>query len=95
MATRVRLKPQLKDANGRPTLTDLAEDNFYSALARNHWHNPTEVVRYSVDVVKDIYSRLEKDRFDLSWLLLLDNLQYVERYVSVEVYSFQSLPHWM
>ncbi|KAJ6262816.1 hypothetical protein Dda_1373 [Drechslerella dactyloides] len=73
---------QLADSryeDDRPTLSDLRDGNVYSSAAYANWlsRDGTQV-RFSPNVVKDIYKALEQESFSQKSLLLLEGLQYVE-----------------
>ncbi|KAF3934389.1 hypothetical protein ABW20_dc0104584 [Dactylellina cionopaga] len=65
----------------RPTVSDLHGNSIYSATAKANWLKEDAQVRFSSNVVKDIYKALELESFSQESLLLLENLQYVERYL--------------
>ncbi|KAK6341741.1 hypothetical protein TWF696_008805 [Orbilia brochopaga] len=66
----------------RPTLSDLRGGNVYSSAASANWLNRDGAkVRFSSNVVKDIYKALEQESFSQKSLLLLESLQYVEQYL--------------
>ncbi|KAK6532207.1 hypothetical protein TWF281_006401 [Arthrobotrys megalospora] len=65
----------------QPTFSDLQGGNFYAVAANTHWLKPGGQPRFSSKAVKEIYSALEKEDFSQRDLLLLENLQYMERYL--------------
>ncbi|RVD85226.1 uncharacterized protein DFL_003553 [Arthrobotrys flagrans] len=73
--------PDLAAEDGQPTFSDLQGGNIYAVTANKHWLKPDTQIRFSSKVVKEIYSALEQDGFPQRDLLLLENLQYMERYL--------------
>ncbi|KAK6347734.1 hypothetical protein TWF718_005567 [Orbilia javanica] len=67
--------------DGQPTFSDLQGGNIYAVAANKHWLKPDAQIRFSPKVVKEIYSALEREGFLQRDLLLLENLQYMERYL--------------
>ncbi|KAF3274064.1 hypothetical protein TWF970_008263 [Orbilia oligospora] len=67
--------------DGQPTFSDLQGESIYAVTANKHWLKPDIQVRFSPKVVKEIYSALEKEGFPQRDILLLENLQYMERYL--------------
>ncbi|KAF3166940.1 hypothetical protein TWF788_011530 [Orbilia oligospora] len=67
--------------DGQPTFSDLQGENIYAVTANKHWLKPDTQFRFSPKVVKEIYSALEKEGFPQRDILLLENLQYMERYL--------------
>lgn len=80
--------PDLAAEDGQPTFSDLQGGNIYAVTANKHWLKPDTQIRFSSKVVKEIYSALEQDGFPQRDLLLLENLQYMERCVR------ETLPPW-
>ena len=68
-------------ATGRPTVTDLTGDNELAKVARANWLTklPQKVLRNVVE--NDIWSHLDKEGFPYFSLLLLEQLQALERYL--------------
>ena len=75
----------LEGLNGmeRPTIVDFQGENDWAKLAQQHWSRPTTKARkVRPDIVKnEIWDALEKEAFDFRSLLILENLQILERYV--------------
>jgi intron-binding protein aquarius len=67
----------------RPTVTDLEGDNPFAVLANKHWLKTTKKatkVKVKPDVLKkEIWDVLEKEDFAYKSLLVLENLQILER----------------
>lgn len=70
------------DDNVRPTIADLHGDNHFAQLARKTWlaSNKTPKARPEV-IKKELWDELEKVDFAYSALLVLENLQLLERYL--------------
>ena len=89
MAPRTKVKDELRHAldDGRPTVADLGGENSFAQLAKKHWlksSKKTTKVKVKPDVVKtEIWDVLEKDGFAFKSLLVLENLQILERPVLV------------
>lgn len=68
--------------HARPTVADLHGDNHFAQLARKNWlaANKTPKVRPEV-VKKELWDELETLDFAYSSLLVLENLQLLERYL--------------
>ncbi|KAK6357809.1 hypothetical protein TWF730_007168 [Orbilia blumenaviensis] len=79
------MAPQAPDLaiaeDNQPTFSDLQGGNIYAVTANTHWLKPDGQVRFSSKIVKEIYSALEQEGFPQRDLLLLENLQYMERYL--------------
>ncbi|KAK6501069.1 hypothetical protein TWF481_008919 [Arthrobotrys musiformis] len=79
------MAPQAPDLSttedSQPTFSELHGGSFYAVAAGTHWLKPDAQVRFSSNVVKEIYSALEQEGFPQRDLLLLENLQYMERYL--------------
>ncbi|KAF3927592.1 hypothetical protein AA313_de0207095 [Arthrobotrys entomopaga] len=80
MALQAPESPLMDDEYG-PTINDLPGGNFYAEIATTNWLKDNAPVRFSANVVKEIYQSLEKEAFSPSSLFLLENLQYVEQYL--------------
>ena len=69
--------------NGRPTIADLQGDSHFALLAKQHWLKPTKKatkVKVKPDVVKkELWDILEQEDFSYKSLLILENLQTLER----------------
>ncbi|GAB7350559.1 hypothetical protein MBLNU459_g1137t1 [Dothideomycetes sp. NU459] len=78
------MAPVLADAvpSSRPTVDDLTGDNPLAQLARKHWLGKTKQPKVQPKVVKEeLWDLLEKDDFAFGSLLLLEQLQLVEKYL--------------
>lgn len=65
---------------GRPTVADLHGDNPFAQAAKRHWlkEKPS---KFKPDVLKtDFYDLLEKEEFRFKSLLILENLQFLEKF---------------
>lgn len=83
--TRVKEAARREEAEERPTVADLEGDDAFAQLARKHWLKPAgkaaKAVKVKPDVLKkEIWDVLEKDDFPYKSLLILENLQLLERY---------------
>ena len=68
--------------SSRPTVDDLTGDNHYAVLARKHWLGKSKPPKVQSTVVKaELWDHLEKEGFAFSSLLLLEQLQLLERYL--------------
>ena len=69
--------------NGRPTIADLQGDSHFVLLAKQHWLKSTKKaakVKVKPDIIrKEIWDVLERDDFAYRSLLILENLQVLER----------------
>ena len=99
MAPRTRLKeePHREVDDGRPTVADLQGENEFVQLAKKHWLKPSKKnakVKVKSDVLKtEIWDVLEKEDFAFKSLLVLENLQILERYAH-QFPPFWSLLTW-
>lgn len=75
--------PVVEDvAASRPTIQDLTGDNHFAQLARKYWLGKTRVKKVQPNVVKsDLWDVLERDGFPSGSLLLLEQLQLLDRYL--------------
>jgi intron-binding protein aquarius len=84
MAPRTRNKEDARrePVDDRPTVADLEGESSFSNLARKLWLNKkTAKVKVKPDVLKtEIWDLLEKEDFSFKSLLVLENLQILERY---------------
>ncbi|KAI9715179.1 MAG: hypothetical protein M1812_006158 [Candelaria pacifica] len=68
--------------NGRPLVADLQGDNNYAQFARKHWLKPSKVTRILPDVLKtELWDVLAGEGFHFRSLLILENLQFLEKYL--------------
>ncbi|KAF2843143.1 intron-binding protein aquarius [Patellaria atrata CBS 101060] len=66
----------------RPTVADLTGENHYAETARKHWLKSTKLSKAKLNVVKEeLWEPLEKEDFAYGSLLILENLQLLERYL--------------
>lgn len=64
-----------------PTIAEL-QQNPYSDVARTHWLNSSKEPKVRQNVIKsDLWDRLENERFAFGSLVILENLQLLERYL--------------
>ena len=71
--------------DSRPYLAEIQGEHPYAQLAQKHWLKPTKKtakIKVKADVVKEIWNGLELDGFPFRSLLLLENLQILEKSVS-------------
>lgn len=69
-------------SSGRPTVADLTGDNQYALLARNTWLTKSKPPKVLPATIKeDLWDPLEKEDFSYTSLLLLEQLQALERYL--------------
>jgi intron-binding protein aquarius len=86
MAPRTRVKDEVRREvdDGRPTVADLEGENAFAQLATKHWLKTSKKVtkvKVKPDVLKtEIWDVLEKEDFSFKSLLVLENLQILERY---------------
>lgn len=82
--TRGKEEPQREVDDGRPTVADLQGENPFAQLAKQHWLKSTKKttkVKVKEDVLKvGIWDVLEQEKFAFKSLLVLENLQILERY---------------
>ncbi|OJD40007.1 dead helicases superfamily protein [Diplodia corticola] len=68
--------------HARPTVADLNGENHYAQVARKHWLDSSKPPKVRPQVVKDeLWDVLEKDDFPYPSLLILENLQLLEKYL--------------
>ncbi|KAH7380195.1 hypothetical protein BKA66DRAFT_571267 [Pyrenochaeta sp. MPI-SDFR-AT-0127] len=66
----------------RPTVADLHGDGHFAQVARKHWLTAKKTPKVRPEVVKkELWDELEKVDFAYSSLLVLENLQLLERYL--------------
>ena len=78
------MAPLLTDTSlsSRPTVDDLTGDNHYAVLARKNWLGKSKAPKVQANVVKEeLWDHLEKEQFAFGSLLLLEQLQLLERYL--------------
>ena len=66
----------------RPTVADLHGENAFAQVARTNWLGAAKAPKVRPEVLKkEIWDELEKVDFAYSSLLVLENLQLLERYL--------------
>ena len=82
--TRVKDEPQREVGDGRPTVADLQGGHPFAQLAHKHWLKPSKKsakVKVKEDVLKsEIWDLLVQENFAFNSLLVLENLQILEKY---------------
>ena len=64
----------------RPTVADLEGDNHWASLARKHWLKTSKSRKVKTEVIKsELWDALEAENFEFRLLLLLENLQLLEK----------------
>ncbi|KAL6704333.1 hypothetical protein ACN47E_008289 [Coniothyrium glycines] len=68
--------------HSRPTVADLHGENHFAQVAKKNWLATKKVPKVRPEVVKkELWDELEKVDFAYSSLLILENLQLLERYL--------------
>lgn len=68
--------------HARPTVADLHGENHFAQVARKHWLSAKKAPKVRPEVVKkELWNELESADFAYSSLLVLENLQLLERYL--------------
>jgi intron-binding protein aquarius len=68
--------------HARPTVTDLHGENQFAKLARKHWAQSNKAPNIKPGILKsELWDELEKEKFAYGSLLILENLQIVEKYL--------------
>ena len=68
--------------HARPTVADLHGENHFALIARKYWLGASSVHKVRPEVVKkELWDELEAVDFAYSSLLVLENLQLLERYL--------------
>lgn len=68
--------------HARPTVADLHSKSHFAQLARNCWLNPSKPAKIKQNVIKEeLWDALEKTDFAFGPLLVLENLQLLEKYL--------------
>ena len=71
-------QPEIQDL---AVVEELGEDSHWTQLAKKHWSKPAESKKVKPEVIKnEIWGALEKEQFLFRSLLLLENLQLLEKY---------------
>ena len=63
----------------RPTIAELHGQNEYAQIAKKHWMGSANPPKVKQTVVKELWENLEKEGFPFGALLILENLQVLER----------------
>lgn len=67
---------------------DLGDDNHWAQLAKKHWPKATKSKKIKPEIIKrDIWDVLEQEAFHFRSLLMLENLQLLEKYMSLLITS--------
>ena len=76
---------------GRPTVADLHGENPYAQLARKNWTNLKKAPKVRQAVVRDeLWEPLDREGFPYPSLLILENLQLLEKYRPVWFNTYAS-----
>ena len=68
--------------HARPTVADLHGKSHFAQLARDCWLNPSKPAKIKQNVIKEeLWDTLEKTDFAFGSLLVLENLQLLEKCV--------------
>lgn len=68
--------------HARPTVADLHGKSHFAQLAQNCWLNPSKPAKIKQNVIKEeLWDALEKTDFAFGPLLVLENLQLLEKYL--------------
>ena len=71
---------------GQTGIENLESDNHWIQLAKKHWPNAVKSRKTKADVIKkEIWDVLEQDGFNFRSLLMLENLQLLEKYTSFHI----------
>lgn len=74
----------------RPTVVDFREDNPWVKLAQAHWSDAKKVRKVKPEVIKQqLWDPLEAEGFTNRSLLILENLNVLEKFVSPRVSLFR------
>jgi len=97
MAPRSRTKGEarLELDDGRPTIVDIQGGNAFAQLAKKHWLKSSKKlakVQVKQDVLKsEIWDVLEQEDFAFKSLLILENLQILEKYSYLSFIDYSML----
>lgn len=68
--------------HARPTVADLHGENQFAQFARKHWAKSDKASSVKSGQLKaELWDKLEKEKFAYGSLLILENLQIVEKYL--------------
>ena len=63
---------------------DLGDDNHWAQLAKKHWPKAAKTKKTKPELIKkEIWDVLEQEAFHFRSLLMLENLQLLEKYTSL------------
>lgn len=66
----------------KPDVGAHQSDNYWAQLAKKHWPKAAKSKKVKKEVIKkEIWDVLEKESFDFQNLLMLENLQLLEKYI--------------
>ncbi|KAF2457974.1 hypothetical protein BDY21DRAFT_379029 [Lineolata rhizophorae] len=72
----------LSQTTMRPSVAELHGDNHFAETARKYWLNKSKVPKVRQNVLKDeLWTVLEREDFAIGSLLILENLQLLEKYL--------------
>lgn len=65
---------------------ELESDSYWAQLAKKHWPNTAKSKKIKPEVIKkEIWDVLEQEAFHFRSLLMLENLQLLEKYASLSI----------
>lgn len=68
----------------QPGVGDVEDDNHWAHLAKKHWPRATKSKKIKPEIIKkEIWDVLEREAFHFRSLLVLENLQLLEKYKSL------------
>ncbi|KAF2178882.1 hypothetical protein K469DRAFT_741877 [Zopfia rhizophila CBS 207.26] len=68
--------------HARPTVADLDGENYFAQIARKNWLSGSKASKVQENVIKkELWDELERTDFAFPSLLVLENLQLLERYL--------------
>jgi intron-binding protein aquarius len=74
---------EARSVDSRPTVAELHGDNHYAQLAKKNWLKASGPSRFNPELLKSgVWDPLEKEGFQFRSLLILENLLFLEKYVS-------------
>jgi intron-binding protein aquarius len=83
--TKGKQEPRREVDEGRPTVADLQGESPFAQLAKENWLKPSKKgakVKVKADILKtEIWDVLQQENFAFKSLLVLENLQILERLV--------------
>lgn len=67
---------------------DPGDDNYWAQLAKKHWPKAVKAKKAKPELIKkEIWDVLEQEAFHFPSLLMLENLQLLEKYTSLAIPS--------